>query len=36
MTIPRHSKIGMLNAILKEVAKHLGIERGELLKELTG
>ena len=37
ITIPRHSplKVGTLNAVLKEVATHFGIERDELLRELT-
>ena len=35
-TIPRHSplRIGTLNAILKDVGQHLGLERDELLAEL--
>jgi predicted RNA binding protein YcfA (HicA-like mRNA interferase family) len=38
ITIPRHAplRVGTLNAILKDVAKHLGLERDELLMELTG
>jgi hypothetical protein len=28
--------VGTLNAILKDVAQHLEIERDELLRELTG
>lgn len=38
VTIPRHSplRVGTLNAILKDVARHLGLERDELLRELTG
>ena len=38
VTIPRHSplRIGTLNAILKDVAQHLGLERDELLAELMG
>jgi len=38
VTIPRHSplRVGTLNAILKDVAHHLGLERDELLRELTG
>ena len=38
VTIPRHSplRVGTLNAILKNVAQHLGLERDELLAELTG
>jgi len=37
-TIPRHSplRIGTLNAILKDVAQHLGLDRDELLMELMG
>ncbi len=37
VTIPRHSplRVGTLNAILKDVARHLGLERDELLGELT-
>jgi predicted RNA binding protein YcfA (HicA-like mRNA interferase family) len=36
VTIPRHSplRIGTLNAILKDVGQHLGLERDELLAEL--
>ena len=36
VTIPRHSplRIGTLNAILKDVAQHLGLDRDELLMEL--
>jgi predicted RNA binding protein YcfA (HicA-like mRNA interferase family) len=29
-------RVGTLNAILKSVARHLGLERDELLAELTG
>ena len=38
VTIPRHSplRVGTLNAILKDVAQHLGLERDELLRELAG
>jgi hypothetical protein len=38
ITIPRHAslRVGTLNAILKDVAQHLGLERDELLIELTG
>jgi len=38
VTIPRHSplRVGTLNAILKDVARHLGLERDELLGELMG
>ena len=38
VTIPRHSplRVGTLNAILKDVAQHLELERDELLRELTG
>jgi predicted RNA binding protein YcfA (HicA-like mRNA interferase family) len=37
ITIPRHSplRVGTLNAILKDVAQHLGLERDELLVELV-
>ncbi len=37
VTIPRHSSLraGTLNAILRDVARHLGIERNELLRELS-
>jgi predicted RNA binding protein YcfA (HicA-like mRNA interferase family) len=37
VTIPRHSalRVGTLNAILKDVAQHLELERDELLAELT-
>jgi predicted RNA binding protein YcfA (HicA-like mRNA interferase family) len=36
VTIPRHSplRVGALNAILRDVARHFGIERDELLEEL--
>jgi hypothetical protein len=36
VTIPDHSplRVGTLNAILKDVAQHLGLERDELLAEL--
>jgi len=36
VTVPRHSplRIGTLNAILKDVAQHLGLDRDELLIEL--
>jgi predicted RNA binding protein YcfA (HicA-like mRNA interferase family) len=36
VTIPRHSslRVGTLNAILKNVAQHLELERDELLREL--
>jgi predicted RNA binding protein YcfA (HicA-like mRNA interferase family) len=36
VTVPRHSslRVGTLNAILKDVAGHLGLERDELLAEL--
>ena len=38
VTIPRHSplRVVTLNAILKDVAQHLELERDELLAELTG
>ena len=38
VTIPRQSslRVGTLNAILKDIAEHLGMERDELLAELTG
>lgn len=38
VTIPRQSslRVGTLNAILKDIAGHLGMERDELLAELTG
>lgn len=37
VTIPRHSslRVGTLNAILMDVAQHLGIERDQLLRELV-
>ena len=37
VTIPHHSplRVGTLNAILKDVAQHLELERDELLTELT-
>ena len=36
VTVPRHSslRVGTLNAILKDVAGHPGLERDELLAEL--
>jgi predicted RNA binding protein YcfA (HicA-like mRNA interferase family) len=36
ITIPRHAalRVGTLNAILKDVAQHLGMERDALLKSL--
>jgi predicted RNA binding protein YcfA (HicA-like mRNA interferase family) len=36
LTIPAHDpiKVGMLNAILREVAEHFSLSRDELLKEL--
>jgi hypothetical protein len=36
ITIPRHSplRVGTLNAILKDVAQHLGMERDDLLASL--
>jgi predicted RNA binding protein YcfA (HicA-like mRNA interferase family) len=36
VTIPRHSplRVGTLNAVLKDVARHLELERDELLAEL--
>jgi predicted RNA binding protein YcfA (HicA-like mRNA interferase family) len=36
ITIPNHSplKIGTLNAILKDVADHMGMSRDELLSQL--
>ncbi len=36
VTIPRHSplRVGTLNAVLKDVAEHLGMTRDELLEEL--
>jgi predicted RNA binding protein YcfA (HicA-like mRNA interferase family) len=38
VTIPRHSplRVGTLNAILKDVAQHLDMERDELLEALLG
>ena len=38
ITIPRHAslRVGTLNAILKDVARHLGLERDDLLMALTG
>ncbi len=37
ITIPGHAplKVGTLNAILKDVAAHLGIDKDELLKRLS-
>jgi hypothetical protein len=36
LTIPRHPslRVGTLNAILKDVAEHLGLERDGLVKAL--
>ncbi len=36
LTVPNHSpiKLGTLNAILREIADHFGINRDELLKRL--
>ena len=36
ITIPNHSplKIGTLNAILKDVADHIGMSRDELLRQI--
>jgi len=36
ITIPRHSslRVGTLNAILKDVAQHLGLEREVLVRSL--
>jgi predicted RNA binding protein YcfA (HicA-like mRNA interferase family) len=36
VTIPRHTplRVGTLNAILKDVAQHHGLERDELLRDL--
>ena len=36
ITIPRHQslRVGTLNAILKDVAQHLGMERDNLIKSL--
>jgi len=36
ITIPRHSplRVGTLNAILRDVAQHLGVERDALLASL--
>jgi len=36
ITIPRHKplKVGTLNSILKDVADHLGMEKGRLIREL--
>ena len=38
ITIPHHGSLraGTLNAILAEVAQHLGLTRQELLRELLG
>jgi len=38
VTIPRHSplRVGTLNAIIKDVAQHMELERDELLRELMG
>ena len=36
VTIPRHSplRVGTLNAILKDVAEHFGLDRDDMLAEL--
>ena len=36
ITIPRHQslRVGTLNAILKDVAQHLGMERDDLIRSL--
>ena len=36
ITIPRHKplKVGTLNSILKDIADHLGMEKGRLIREL--
>jgi len=38
VTIPRHSplRVGTINAIIKDVAQHMELERDELLRELMG
>lgn len=38
ITVPDHRqiKIGTLNSILRDVADHLGMERGELIERLFG
>jgi len=37
VTIPRHGvlRVGTLNAILNEIASHLGVDRAELLKQIS-
>lgn len=36
VTVPNHSpmKLGTLNAILKDIAQHFGIDRDELIRKL--
>jgi predicted RNA binding protein YcfA (HicA-like mRNA interferase family) len=38
LTIPKHQelRVGLLSAILHDVAKHLGMDRDDLLKKLFG
>jgi predicted RNA binding protein YcfA (HicA-like mRNA interferase family) len=38
LTIPRHGalKVGTLSSILRDVARHLGVTRDELLERLFG
>lgn len=38
VTIPSHKplKVGTLNAILRDVSEHLGLDRGELIRKLFG
>ena len=38
VTIPRHKplRVGTLNAILREVATYLGMERADLVRDLFG
>ncbi|HKI85592.1 MAG TPA: hypothetical protein VKA53_02490 [Thermoanaerobaculia bacterium] len=37
LTIPQHKalRVGTLNAILREVSPHLGIDRAELLRKIS-
>lgn len=37
VTIPQHKplRVGTLNAVLRDVADHLGLERDDLIKSLT-
>ena len=37
VTIPRHGalRVGTLNTILNEIASHLGVDRAELLRQIS-